>query len=294
MKIISIKNLDTHAVIKWRITDNCNYKCPYCIRRPIRDIEQDIDKCKRALPFIKKLAKGLRKNSGKFVKIDLIGGEVTCLPDLKELIDNLAEESAIRKVNITTNFFRDADYFEKLADSDIDISLTASYHPTECSETLEQFIEKASKVKDLFCNFKIETVYTDGCTHTEKLVQLCEEKGIQYQVEENLFDTSLKGHNCSSTKKKPRYEVETDEWKREFITRNSFLKEFGIDGMMIDTTDKRCSRGYDYLYIEQDTVQDCNGSFDIATYRLYDRPHICFRSGTDNHVCTLCGNMSIS
>ena len=41
---MKIFNLDNNAVIKVRVTDRCNFKCPYCIRRQfITDYDYNID-----------------------------------------------------------------------------------------------------------------------------------------------------------------------------------------------------------------------------------------------------------
>jgi len=292
---MNIINLDKSAVIKWRLTDNCNYHCSYCIRRDfiIGDHSKDESKCFEALPKVINLAKKVSENTSKLVKIDLIGGEITLFKNLGAIIDKILENDFIRSVNITTNFFRPVDYWLNLTKNLNKITLTASFHPTECKEGLEAFIKKAITLKDKFKNFKCETVYTLGCTHTDKFIELCTKNNIMYMVEENLFDSNLKGINTSIKKKKPRYKVIDDIGETRFFqSRNDFIKKYGIDNSYVSSKGLYCTRNFDYVYIEQDIAMNCHKvPQKIDKFELEFKPHLCYRKG--HEVCTLCGVISL-
>lgn len=296
MEIIEIKNNDTHAVLKWRLTDNCNYKCEYCVRRPSSHLEQDEDKALRAIPHIKRIAKEMRANTHKYVKVDLIGGEVTILKHLPEIIKELSNCTAITKINITTNFFRDVEYFKELyKNCDAYLTMTASYHPTQVKCSIEEWFEKAAAVNEIVDFFKVETVNTFEATHIDKFIELAEKYNILYQVEEDIFDERMRGKSCTkSTKPTPRYTVTwSDGTSEDYKTRNSFLKEHAVNGNIIKTDGFHCSRNYDYLYIEVDKVSTCvDPVIPVSDYSPLKSMHPCFRD-PQHRYCTLCGNISL-
>lgn len=271
---MTIRNLETHAVIKWRITELCNFRCPYCIRRPIANEEYEWD--------IMKTVKQINKFSKQFdkpVKVDLIGGEVTVLPNLKEVIDNLD----VDKVNITTNFELDPPEGSK-------ITATLSYHPSQTKYTIEEWFERASYYRNKIRYCKVETVKTEDATHIDRFIELATAYSLDYQVEEDLLNSNLKGEKISTMKSNPRYEVTFDDGHKElFATRNSFLKKYGFQGLAVSTENKLCTRDVDYIYIEKDMVWSCDKKYPINEFKLR-KPHPCLRS---KGYCTLCGNISL-
>ena len=245
-------------------------------------IKTDSDKCLAALPEVARIARDLERNTGKKCKVDLIGGEVTALPVLSQIIDGLLA-GEVDKVNITTNF-------ELEPPAGNHITCTASYHPAQTKMSMEEWFEKAVAYKDKVRFFKVETVALYDSTHIDEFVRRAEEAGIPYQVEEDLNDKRCKGKGCSSTKPKPRYVITDDEGnEREFSTRNAFLKQYGIDGMYVSTQGMCCSREYDYVYVEQDRVFMCHAAVPVAQYEPLQGYHLCPRQSK----CTLCGNISL-
>lgn len=287
MRII---NNDANAVIKWRLTDVCQFKCPYCIRRDFitkANLKEDDEKCFKSIDEVIRIANDLNKVTNKKVKVDLIGGEVTILPSLNIIIDRLVKEDVIEKVNITSNFESD-----KIPSGD-KISFTASYHPTQTKMSIEEWFKKASDYKEKFKYFKVETVATEDAKHIDEFVKLAIANNIPYQVEEDLTNPNCKGKACSSNKKVARYTVIDDEGKeRKFVTRNEFLKKYGKNGISMFTGNKLCSRDFDYVYIEQDEVCLCAmPNIKLKDYKVVSGFHPCWR-GPEGH-CTLCGNISI-
>lgn len=284
MKIYSIKDLDDMKVIKWRLTDFCNYHCSYCIRRPIafsQALSYDMECCNEALPHIISIAKQLSERFNCKVKIDLIGGEISCSDTTKEIIAELASNDCIGKINITTNLSRNIEWYKEL--TNYPISITASFHPEEA--ILSEFLDKALTLSKL-CQFKCETVITKEATHIDEFVSFCEDNGIYYMCEENLFDETLRGQARKNIKETPRYLVND---KLYFNTRNEFIKKYGDNGIAFNTTGFKCSKDYDYVYVDRNKVVTCFGTFDIKDYNLNDKPRLC-----EKGHCTLCGHISLN
>jgi len=288
--IKSIQNLDPNCVIKWRPTDLCNYNCTYCIRKPLVE-EKEIDRVSVA-KMIANLADRLSRRSGKMCKIDLIGGEVTILSDLAEIIEELGHSVSVEKINITTNFSKPTEYFEELyTHTAVPITMTVSYHPDYYEGSLEDFIKKASEVSQIVYYLKCETVKTKDSTHIDEFIRLCEEYGLDYMVEGDLMDADLKEDSCSSVKPDPRYLVTFDDGHTEtFYTRNEFLKKYGNPDGSVDVKGYNCSRDYDYIYIDKDEIYSCTRKHNPATFSPLKKVHKCYRS---NGLCTLCGNISV-
>lgn len=286
---MEIKNNDTHAVIKWRISDCCQFTCPYCIRREFvkhADGLTDAQKCIEAVPEVVRIAKELEQNTGKKIKVDLIGGEISIIPNIDVIITKLLAEEAIDKINITSNFEQTPDVFLNKK-----ISFTASYHPTQTKLSLGEWFNKVKECKDKCRYFKVETVQTFEATHIDAFIAKAIEMGVDYQIEGDLFDKRVKGIDLRPKKQTNRYIVTDDNGEtREFATRNQFLKLY-TDGF-VPTGNKLCSRDFDYVYIEQDQVFLCaKEPIPIKEYTPVPWMHPCWRG--PKGACTLCGNISI-
>ena len=160
-----IENLsaDPHVFdIRWRVTTLCNYQCDFCIQGnreehlkqsegESRQLRSSI--CGEVIRLIEDL-KGYES-----VKVSLIGGVLTILPDLPEILERLALcrfPGSIR-FEITTNFFRDSRYFCRLCD----------------------IIQKKAgrKKRALSVGASYYSAYTDAEHFMEKLRTVCEYSG---------------------------------------------------------------------------------------------------------------------
>lgn len=296
---MEIIDLDVSCVIKWRLTDICNYHCSYCIRRPLvvqnteTNINTDFNKCMKALPHVVRIANDLNKINKKPVKIDLIGGEISIFPSLDELLTELFNCEAIKKINITTNLFREADYYLNLHEiavkKDKTLSMTASFHPEYTS--LDTFVTKACQLqKALGAAFKCETVITDVNAQVNDFIYACENIiKCNYMCEEDLLDISKRGQECKNIKQKNRYLVVKDDGTEElYTTRNQVIKIYGEDGIAINTAGLSCTRDMDYVYIEQDFAIPCHDKMPIEDYTVSTTMRQCTAGR-----CTLCGHISI-
>ena len=272
---MTIIDLDEYATIKLRLTDYCNYRCSYCIRR--KTIEQegcmlDDENCLKYIDDYNRIIDELRNRTNKPVKVDLIGGEVTILPYLADLIHALQCD----RINITTNLSRPLPIDSRM-------SVTASFHPEYTD--LDTFFEKARYYNGKYKQFKVETVSCSNSTHIEEFIRRAKQNNIQYMVEEDLLDTSKRGRSCSSRKSKPRYLVNGEYYN----TRNEYLKKYGENGWGVMITNEYCSRDVDYVYIEQGEVSSCTKLIPIKDFHVADY-HKCYRGGG---LCSLCGHITI-
>ena len=232
----------------------------------------DDENCLKYIDDYNRIIDELKAKTNKPVKVDLIGGEVTILPYLSELISKLKAD----RINITTNLSRPLPIDRRL-------SITASFHP-EFTD-LDTFFESVSYYKDKFKNFKIETVSFSNATHIDEFIKRAQEIGVAYMVEEDLLDTNKTGKACSSNKPKPRYLVDGNYYN----TRNEFLKKHGENGWGVMITNEYCSRDVNYVYIEQGEVSSCNRLTPVKDFHVADY-HKCYRGGG---VCSLCGHITI-
>lgn len=293
---MQIIDLDEMCVIKWRLTDVCNYHCSYCIRKPLantkanlaNDFIMDID----ALPDVVRIAEELHQIHNKQVKIDLIGGEISLFDDLDKLIYALLDTECIAKVNITTNLYRDIEYYLNLCNVAKEIkkkiSITASYHYGHTE--LDAFMEKAKVLyNELKDSFKCETVITNVNKDVEAFIEKCNEIGCHYMCEEDLLDPTKRGKTVRNYKVGNRYKVTHDDGSVQlYTTRNEVIKTYGADGIAMDTRGMRCTRDNNYVYIELNAAIPCHSRVYIKNYRVSEYPQLC-QHGT----CTLCGHMSV-
>ena len=305
--IIDIKGL-CDSVIKWRLTDACNYKCSYCLRYSWSNKTQDTSLVQQdnelAIKLIPEIARIINEMPGK-VKLDLIGGEVSLL-DLETILTGIfaITGNKLYRLNITTNMFKSAEYYTNLCnlvnDNGAELGITCSWHSESC--TFENFFEKFEQIKSPTNQkgIRCECVSRiDNQDDIKRFIDYCESKGISYFVERDLNALSEDKKNLlvgSSSKKKDRYKVITDEGKELlFKTRNEVISgEFTNYGFFVDAKNYYCTRDYDYTYIEKDIHMgrignsDCKKVESIYDFHPLKEPEICEKPG-----CTLCGHMSV-
>ena len=178
--------------IKWRLSDQCNYRCSYCLRaihNDYRSIKQDEKKlCKTASDITKMLnnTEWIKK-----VKIDAIGGEPSIL-DLHKIFGYLVKNNTkIVNINMTTNLSQSVEYYvtlhKFLADNNIRLSITASYHPE--FENMDNYFNKIVEIKksipthDLNC----ETVSRiDNQDMVKEFYNRCIEGEHEYKIEKDV------------------------------------------------------------------------------------------------------------
>ena len=312
-EIDGIYTTDVISFIKWRLTEACNYKCSYCIRRITRgrskdnyvfqdlsQLQRDWERCKIALPHVNRI---IEEFPGKTAKIDMLGGEVTLLP-LAELIEGLSPK--VVHINITTNLSASVPYFKELIETcekrKIDLYITASFHYE--SATLDAYVAKMkvlnTYISDYF-HIKGEIVSVkENQDLVQQFIEAMENNNLPYHVDidkKNFTDTLL----CKSSilKKDVIRIVDAEGREQYFKTKGEAIRAvWGEHEKAAHTRGMYCTAGYDYIYIEKNNVMGrvatdnystCKQSIPIQYYHPIKQPLPCRRE-----KCSLCGHFSLS
>lgn len=250
------------------------------------------------------MARIINEMPGK-VKLDLIGGEVSLL-DLETILKGIFASTSDKlfRLNITTNMFKPAEYYTNLCnlvnDNGAELGITCSWHSERC--TFEEFFEKFEQIKSPTNQKGIRAEMVsrvDNQSDVGRFIDYCESKGISYFVERDLNADPVEKKSLligSSSKKKDRYKIITDEGKELlFKTRNEIISgEFTNYSFFVEARNYYCTRDYDYTYIEKDIHMgrignsDCKKVESIYDFHPLKEPEICEKPG-----CTLCGHMSV-
>lgn len=164
--IIKIESQSANKlIINYRITEKCNYKCPYCWfkgREPV-NIEGDLPKIRNVFKNLEVVVNYYIKQ-GKKINLFLTGGEPSLYP--LSFYDNLFKLIATKKfekVTLSTNFSADKDWFKGFADNcknNTVFEIKAAYHPSGCD--LDEYIAKIKDVKDCADKFIAHFTFDDN------------------------------------------------------------------------------------------------------------------------------------
>lgn len=248
--IISVKSINNKKyIIKWRLTNWCNYQCSYCIRNNVLT---------KKLPEIEKLfqeAKAINKileNRKEEICLKLIGGEITFLP-LQDLLSCISS-SYLKEVLITTNLSNNINYYKDLIkyfDSrNISYALTASYHDEFAKE--EQFLNKVRALN----NIRVEVVVTnENKERSFELLKKLKEAKINYlfdfdrTVEENDI-RDIKEEINSIEQKQSQYEILLNTFEKKYCSSSFLRRNIKFE----DNTKIMCNSTKHMLYINDGFV----------------------------------------
>ena len=299
MKIKSIINNERMFTIKWRLTEWCNYRCSYCLRKfKGQDTKLNELKILSTAPQVNRLI----DEAGKDVKLNLIGGEVTYLNLIR--IVSLLKSPNLKKIHITTNFSNKLSYYVELANyllsRNIMLSMNISYHNEYVD--LDEFIKKAVAFRTIALNlysFKLEFVVAP---ENEKMLQevkeKCKENNLDYLIEldKSQSEEYFKTLNIKSSVQKPRWVINyTDGTSDKNITRSQLINQF--EDKLFPTKDYYCTSGMTYIYIRENKVAKNSTCIHGEQYTPIEQYHINKEiCKCDNPIgkCSLCGDFSIS
>ena len=309
------RNNECDAIVKWRLTRNCNFKCSYCIQQECRKIqgffgtlEEDIKKCMSAVKNVSRIIDEMPSDD---VRLTLVGGECT-LFDLEELLSKITSKK-MKSVYIVTNFHKKTGYFKSLADMlskrECKLSLCASWHAEFLS-----FEEYSSKMLELkkYPNISIKGekgILKGDADNIEKFIQFCKDNDIPYLTDydsrERLTDEDKEERKKFATiHKLPSARIFTDNGTTEDILSLSELLTGDVDCESDCQKAKGqkgfrakgwyCSRDMDNVYIMQNihmgtSEGECRQFSNLSQFHPSKVPIKCPFS-----VCNLCGGMSIA
>lgn len=228
-------------IINHRITEKCNYKCPYCYftgRNPI-NLEEDYDKIKTVFNNLEYVFE-YYKNEGLKIDYFLTGGEPSLYPiSVYEPLFQAVDAGKINKLTLSTNFSADPDWFiefSKRCRDKTKFEIKAAFHPSD--DTFEDYYDRITKVKDAPNNFVAHFTFDDnnfiGLEKLEKIKTL----GVVLDVV--LIHNKDSGKNCgkvnvtnedllsittkSSGAESKNYTVFYDDKSSEKVTKNYVKK----------------------------------------------------------------------
>lgn len=228
-------------IINHRITEKCNYKCPYCYftdRNPI-NLESDYDKIKTVFRNLEYVFEYYR-NEGLKIDYFLTGGEPSLYPiSVYEPLFKAIEAGKINKLTLSTNFSADPDWFiefSKRCRDKTKFEIKAAFHPSD--DTFEDYYERIAKVKDAPNSFVAHFTFDDsnfiGLDKLEKIKNLGvvldvvlihkKNKGSDYGkinvTNQDLLSLTTKSVNAE----KKNYTIFYDDKSSEQVTKNYVKK----------------------------------------------------------------------
>lgn len=297
--VTQIIDLKKNKVIKWRLTDLCNYNCSYCIRKVfssnIKRNPEFLKKCESASPHIKRLADEIFENTGCPVNLDLIGGEIS-LFNLDNIFNSIVTKNIV-SVNITSNMSADEKWYENafnlLKKNGIHLDVCGSFHPEMTN--LKDYFAKIEHLKDKI-EIRCETVKTSVNPYVDEFISKCKELGVNYKVECNLLDKSGLKNTTESKVSELRYKIVNDDGTSYTTnTRNEFIKNYKCSAF--PSKGYYCSRDFDYVYVEQNKVignkpddenSNCKNVTPIEKFHMLKKWRKC-----QMPRCTICGHISL-
>lgn len=241
--------------VSWKITNGCNYKCPYCIANsPNLKIDSFEDVKKVAIGIFKAL-----KDVKEPVRLHYVGGEPT-LYDLVSLTKIINTRRQINNVNLITNLFRPKKYFLELDDYcksvDIKLSLLASYHPTEYSDN-KDFLDKIKYLNERIKSFRVCFVFNNDNIEKD-VINFCKDNDILMNIsverdnnnnklfisKENLDYLSKLENEQKMSREKVSMAIKAftrDDKVYAYSSTSSFLTEIEEGGYIPDG--KECTAG---------------------------------------------------
>lgn len=184
-------------LIKWRLSDLCNYHCSYCIRnnrggdkrKPYNRAEllSTEDKLCEVSKNIKRMLQGLPYHH---VKVSVIGGEPSIF-NLERIFSGLT--GVVAQIYITTNLSREAEYYNRLFDfgekNNIKITICGSFHPD--FTTIDDFFGKVDSIveknMDYFSCEIVSNIFNQDVV--KQFRQRCIYLGVDYKIEKDLINT---------------------------------------------------------------------------------------------------------
>ena len=143
--IIKVEKLHKCFKISWKMTDACNYRCPYCYMKDAVAKQNHTPQ-----DFVEKIASRIDRlievqSKGRSVNLHLIGGEI-CLYDLVPVIDKIKSKQ-LKSIILATNFSAKDDYWQRLTDylrqRNVTPNIISSFHLSQCDKN--EFVRKAIK-----------------------------------------------------------------------------------------------------------------------------------------------------
>lgn len=174
-------NLKDYFVLKWQPLTSCNYNCSYCCQKNKTSLN-----VKNIINNSKLIKEKIANKIDNKILLSISGGEISIIPIklLLSILETLYNQN-IKVVNITTNFFKEVDYYNTIYEwcknHNILFFLDCSFHEEFISE--EVFFNKIKKLNFEPC--QIQTVVTKN---NYSYMNNLKERHSEIFFEPNIYD----------------------------------------------------------------------------------------------------------
>lgn len=292
------------------MTKLCNLKCSYCIQRnnekKYKLTKDIIEKQEEELFFTAgKISSFLERTDFHNVRLDLVGGEISIF-DLKKIISNIKSDR-IKKIFITTNFMKDADYYQSLSyylkGRHIGMTITASFHYE--FQNIDTYFSKLACLKKTGLQLTAEIVATtENKELCKEFKKRAENLGINYSIDgDNRSEFAYTRDNVIVDNEKKRcwrHVIFSDGTDRIYHTRSEFLSDKNI--AEIDNNTRVLSHGFycthtkNFFYINYNVAEgrtenstSCKNVIDIDALKPIENCSLC-----REQTCSLCYPVSLT
>ena len=266
VEFVDRKNSNS-MIAEWKITKFCNYDCPFCSNKLMNARESSFLSQEEVEKLSLKINEMILRSK---IPVDMkfIGGE-PCIYDLLPLMKNLTSEF-ISSFMVTSNFFRDAEYYLQLKDyckqKSIPLKLYASYHE-EAVPDYNEFFNKVRKVG--FDNFM-----TIGVVVNNNNIDMC------CELIDNIKDVPIK-FRIEYDKNKTPVELKDKEKERKILDylasnmKNNNVKFITKDGSFYK---------YSYSKLQSEFGSIDMHDFECECHTVQIRPEGIVREGLCNYL----------
>ena len=155
------------------LTDKCNYICSYCYNeKPRMNTELSYFDIIRFVEYV-------HQQTGKVLRIELIGGEVTLHSDFIKLCYDLSTLQYVIDIEIYTNMYRDIQYYNDIV-MNTKVEVNATWHSLPTDEFNNKFINKVLQIpENIFKHYYITVMFepehiSQSKNAYNKIVKFCE------------------------------------------------------------------------------------------------------------------------
>ncbi|MHB9154390.1 MAG: radical SAM/SPASM domain-containing protein [Endomicrobiales bacterium] len=251
-------------VIHWKITDDCNYRCPYCIASKVStcslscsgevsDPQQMREQWNRWSRTRGGTFHGEFNTLGKekwialwkklhdmygFYRISIIGGEPLAFPDFLEILE---EANKVAYLDVATNFSLSKEEAHRLAArlNPERLCMITTYHPG--FTRLDDFIEKLKIFKDAGFQFPVRFVgYPPLFPQVPRVREAFENLGVEFIL--LPFVGTYEGKRYPG-----QFKHRDDELSRELYRKSAGLAKMRNYGVR---EDDYCTAGHEFMYID--------------------------------------------
>lgn len=226
MKITSIDNIQSAGdkqyktlELWWHLLHKCNYRCTYCYAYDY--ITSDTPE--NYYDVWSSVIKRLKLKSIPEFTVDILGGEPTIHPHLKEILYELSNIDKLQCCTYYTNLSKPVEYYVELTKSLNDKILGGfSYHPTydkgAYSDKIKQLFDKGLKFY-VSVNLMYDERYWD---QTSELIKILLKFNIDFELNLLQETKKYKGFRVGDNQN-----TSPDETNKHTNKVNKFLEKYG-------------------------------------------------------------------